>query len=276
LRHTDNSDKLIRIQWSGSTSDYIVGYEEDPSDDKVRTYVDVKGRNYYEIVNPGCNTCYEFTVKCTTEQCGTGIETNPYKVTTEDCCQHPGNLARPNVVMEEDTGIVTVAWNVCDSGSVSGFADDCIYDLQYTLGSGQESYFETMDTNRFSMNIVQGINYCFRVRAKNSCANGMWSHEECRSVCAAPEEPSVPTLVRKSEDSITVEWETCKTNGQECSDCYYELEITRDNGVPEKQIIYNRTQYTIENPRSSTPYHFRVKCHSTICRGGPWSPRLTE
>jgi len=56
------------------------------------------------------------------------------------------------------------------------------------------------------MNIVQGINYCFRVRAKNSCANGMWSHEKCDNVCAVPLPASAPTLVRKNDNEITVQW----------------------------------------------------------------------
>jgi hypothetical protein len=275
LRATHDTENLIRIEWSGSTTDYIVGYEENPSDDKDQTYVPVIGRNYYEVRNPGCNTCYEFTVQCKNE-CGTGIESMPMKVTTQDCCQHPGNLSRPTVIMSPTQSRVTVEWNVCESGSVSGFADDCVYDLQYTLGTGQESYFETMETNVFNMNIVQGINYCFRVRAKNSCANGMWSHEECRSVCAKPDAPAAPTLVRKNEDEITIEWSTCKTNGQECSDCSYELEITRENGTKFTEVIYNRTQYTVQSPRSSTPYSFRVRCNSQSCREGEYSPALTE
>lgn len=41
LRPTHNTEHRIRIEWTGSTTDYIVGYEEDPSDDKEKTYVTV-------------------------------------------------------------------------------------------------------------------------------------------------------------------------------------------------------------------------------------------
>jgi hypothetical protein len=38
------------------------------------------------------------------------------------------------------------------------------------------------------MNIVEGNQYCFKVRARNSCSNGIWSQEECVSVCSDEDE----------------------------------------------------------------------------------------
>jgi hypothetical protein len=125
------------------------------------------------------------------------------------------------------------------------------------------------------MNIVQGINYCFRVRAKNSCANGMWSHEKCDNVCAVPLPASAPTLVRKNDNEITVEWENCRTGSSECTDCSYELEIIGQHGVKSTETIYNRNQYTVYSPASSTPYSFRVKCISYNCGEGDWSLAYT-
>jgi len=121
------------------------------------------------------------------------------------------------------------------------------------------------------MDIVQGIDYCFRVRAKNSCANGMWSHEMCESVCARPEKNNAPTPVRENDNEITIQWDSCVSAGSECTDCSYELEVTRDNGVKSTETIYNRNQYSIYRPTSSTPYSFRVRCDSFNCGYGPWS-----
>lgn len=107
---------------------------------------------FFEIKNPGCNTCYEFNIRCLNDDTScpdNGTPSAALKVTTADCCQHPGNLDKPEVIMTENDSRVVVNWNSCDSGSVSGFADDCTYDLQYTLGNGQESYFETLNTNKF-------------------------------------------------------------------------------------------------------------------------------
>lgn len=171
---------------------------------------------------------------------------------------------------------VLVSWDQCESGSISGFADDCKYDLQYTLGTGQESYFETLYRNNFNMNIVQGIDYCFRVRAKNSCANGMWSHETCNSVCAKPEQLAPPQSLRENDSEITVSWDTCQAGGNECSDCSVELEIHEGNGNKRIETIYNRSQYSIYNPMSTMPYSFRVRCDSAQCGLGPWSDSFSS
>lgn len=98
------------------------------------------------------------------------------------------------------------------------------------MGTDQESFFENKDVNNFTMNIQQGIDYCFRVRANNSCASGMWSHETCKSVCANPSAPLAPLSVRENENEITIRWDECKSAGKDCPDCNYELEVERQNG----------------------------------------------
>jgi hypothetical protein len=90
------------------------------------------------------------------------------------------------------------------------------------------------------MNIVQGIDYCFRVRAKNSCANGMWSHETCESVCAKPEQLNKPTSLRENDNEIAIAWGECQAANGDCPDCSVELEITRGSTTT-VETIYNRS-----------------------------------
>lgn len=122
------------------------------------------------------------------------------------------------------------------------------------------------------MSFVQGINYCYRVRARNSCATGMWSHETCKNECSTPNKALAPTLVRKNDDEITVRWADCLTGPvgalKPCIDCSYQLEITGPYGAVRTEQVYNRNQYSIANPHSSEDYSFKIKCMSFNCNDG--------
>lgn len=236
-----------------------------------------ESNKFFEIENPGCNACYTFTVRCVSDCDDTsfGILSNQLKVTTENCCQQPGNLAQPIVNMDASTSQVEVSWAPCTSGSVSGFRDDCEYDLQYTQDNNLESYIETTTSNEYEMSFLQGMNYCFRVRARNSCATGMWSHETCRNECSTPNKAEVPALVRKTDDEITIKWDNCKIGAlgatKECTDCHYELEITGPYDVKRTEHIYNRNQYSIVYPVPTEDYSFRIRCKSSGCGDGEYS-----
>jgi len=95
-----STEDLIRITWSGSSAKYVVEYQLDgqnaaPVSKTVST-------PFFEIKNPGCNTCYEFKIRCLNDDNScpdNGTPSAPIKVTTQDCCQHPGNLEKPAVIM---------------------------------------------------------------------------------------------------------------------------------------------------------------------------------
>lgn len=77
LRESSATEDLIQVNWSGSTTDYVLYYWKETSNNSSPDKIEVPlSQNYFRLTNPGCNTCYFFEVQCK-NLCTEGVKTAP-------------------------------------------------------------------------------------------------------------------------------------------------------------------------------------------------------
>ena len=157
---------------------------------------------------------------------------------------------------------ITLTWN-----AVNG-ADSYDLEITKTADSTVTAVNDIAVTNYSHTNLTPNTEYSYRVRAKNSGGEGIWSQPLV--ISTKPDVPSVPQSISASSTSreISMIWDSVDTATG------YEVEImsgTNDNQTVTDQVYgTTETSYTQTGLTPNTEYQYRVRAKNEA-GPGEWS-----
>jgi len=158
----------------------------------------------------------------------------------------PDEVAAPHVITETDNQI-TIGWTGA-SNCDSSFDSDCHYEVTVTI-DGVSNVYTTPHLTYTEYGVDKGANYCFQVRACNSCGVGQRSEPTCIDQCVMPMTPARPRITEPENTSdIVVRWNYDPTSACYNQQCHYTVTISTNDGRRDQTIDNLWTpEYTLRN-----------------------------
>ena len=157
---------------------------------------------------------------------------------------------------------ITLTWN-----AVNG-ADSYDLEITKTADSTVTAVNDIAVTNYSHTNLTPNTEYSYRIRAKNSGGEGIWSQPLV--ISTKPDVPSVPQNISASSTSreISITWDSVETA------IGYEVEImsgiNNDHTVADQVYGTTETSYTQTGLKPNTEYQYRVRAKNEA-GPGEWS-----
>jgi hypothetical protein len=176
----------------------------------------------------------------------------------------PDAVFKPRVIVDNDQ-IIQIEWSGaanCDST----YGSDCHYEVTVSI-DGVSQVYTTPSLSYTEYGIDTGANYCFQVRACNSCGVGQRSEPTCIDKCFKPITPAKPLvtpmpIVAGVPNKVKVAWNYDPTSACYNMQCHYTLVISANDGRRDVKIdnIDARTPFYVYEVEPSVQFCFKVKC----------------
>lgn len=169
----------------------------------------------------------------------------------------PDVVFKPRVIVDNER-IIQIEWSSaanCDST----YDSDCHYEVTVSK-DGVSQVYTTPSLTYTEYGIDTGANYCFQVRACNSCGVGQRSEKTCIDKCFKPITPAKPLVTPIGTNQVNIAWNYDPTSACFNMQCHYTVEITANDGRAPITRSNLRDTELVHTVDPAVQYCFKVKC----------------
>jgi hypothetical protein len=170
----------------------------------------------------------------------------------------PDEVGTPQVLIDNDEQI-QIGWAAAPNCDTS-YESDCHYEVTVSI-DGVSQVYTTPQLTYTEFGLDRNAQYCFQVRACNSCGVGQRSEPVCIDQCIKPLTPAKPRVIQnKAAATIDVKWNYDPTSACYNQRCHYTIIITSNDGKQARKETTWDPTFTLRDVDPSVQYCFKVNC----------------